>query len=482
MTEALRLSQVLMPEAHNIALQPGIDRALGGEIAMSVDIDRAHMLMLLEAGLVSADVAHAILDQIDLLESQGFEPLRERQGRRGWYLMYESYLAEQLEPDVAGWLPTARSRNDLSATLAQLSARDLLVQLDTEALELQDMLLRQASRYRTTTMPLFTHGQPALPGTYGHYLAGVASELDLDLRHAHLLFDDVDVNPLGAGAAGGTTLPINPERTAELLGFSRCAANSLAAVASRTTFLRLMNVALSTATLASRVATDLTTWLGTDPPLLTLPDNLVGISSMMPQKRNPYLLEHIVGRAAAPLGALTTLAAGMQKTPFSNNIAVHTEATRYTADAIDATVESLRLTRLILEHAAPQQEAMVRRAEVGNVHATELANQIALELDCGFRVAHNLVGSAVRESTNNHTPLIGEILARLPADKEVQDLDVASIAAAARFGGGPSPSTVNSHIHALESSAARHREQVLPYRERWDNTHDRIASAVKAIR
>ncbi|UYM03651.1 lyase family protein [Solicola gregarius] len=475
-----RLTSTLLPEAQAIVQQPGVEKALAGELRTAMDVDRAHLIMLVERAIVPAPAGVAVLDAIDKLDASDLADLHERPAPRGWYLMYEGYLCEQLDLEVAGWLPTARSRNDLSATLAAMSLRRALAMLGTTLVRLQLTLLRQARAHLHTVMPGFTHGQPALPITYAHYLAAVAGELGRTLRHLLLAIDDLDECPLGAGAMGGTSIPIDAQRTAELLGFTRPSSNSLAAVASRDTALRLCADATGIADLLSRVATDLHGWISAPEPLLRLPDSLVGQSSMMPQKRNAYVLEHVQGRAAAALGAFTAMSAGTQKSPFTNSIAVHTEATRYVEEAVRVTTESVTLLRLVVSNAIPDREAMLARAESGMTEATEIANQLAFADGRGFRAAHEIVGAAARRAVQAGVSLRDVVGA--DSGTALDTLDVTSVAESNCYGGGPAPQTVQHDLADLTGSLLAARRNLRAASGRWESTHIRIARAVDELR
>jgi argininosuccinate lyase len=195
-----------------------------------------------------------------------------------------------------------------------------------ELLKLQVVLLRRSRRFADVTMPAYTHYQAAVPITYGHYLAGVGWALARDIAGIIASSKSLNICPLGAGAVGGTSLPIQTERTALLLGFDEPALNSVDAVASRDLILRLLaSLAILGVTL-SRISADLLLWTTSEFGFLTVSDNLVGSSSMMPQKRNLFLLEHIQGRSTAAIGAFVHSSTAMHSTPFTNSIAVGTEA------------------------------------------------------------------------------------------------------------------------------------------------------------
>ena len=113
----------------------------------------------------------------------------------------------------------------------------------------------------------------------------------------------------------------------------------------------------------------------------------------MPQKRNPYLLEHVQGRSAMALGAFVSSATAMHAKPFTNSISVGTEAVSPVWNALQSLTEALTLARLVVAGAEPQAAAMLERATDGFTSATEFANRLVTETGMPFRSAHHLVGS-----------------------------------------------------------------------------------------
>ena len=193
-------------------------------------------------------------------------------------------------------------------------------------------------------------------------------------------------------------------------------------------------------TVLSRLATDLQLWNTAEFGFLTFPDSLVGSSSMMPQKRNPYLLEHIQGQSAKPLGTFVAAATAMHAKPFSNNIAANAEATSGLWDAIATITSSVVLTRLVVMGAVPQPDRMLRRAEVSFVEATEIANRL-VRAGLSFRHAHEMVGSAITsalesgESVTRDT-LLSRLAQQVP-EWDTSALDPNSVMLVSSFGGGP---------------------------------------------
>ena len=239
MDDTGRIRRPLTPTARRIVF--GEPAPGPSELALVTQVDRAHLVMLAEQGLVDRSAAAALLVEIELLRAQSFAPLEAAEARRGRYLLYEDWLAGRLGERIAGVLRTGRSRNDLNATVLLLRLRPPVERLLTETLRLQAALLAGARRHAGTVMPGYTHYQPAVPTTYGHHLGGVARALDRDLEALTVAAGGLDTSPLGAGTGHGSALCIAPTRTAALLGFERPAPHALDAVASRDIVLRLLS-------------------------------------------------------------------------------------------------------------------------------------------------------------------------------------------------------------------------------------------------
>ena len=488
MEDTARLRRGLDWSAGAIVFGHG-DEAIGAEMPFYVRIDQAHIVMLVEQGILSQATGRALLTAIGELAAQRYAPLRGRHAPRGLYLLYERHLIERLGEEVGGAAHIGRSRNDINATMVRLRLRDRHHDLLREALRLLAVLVRRARSRAHLTMPLYMHHQAALPGTYGHYLAGVALALVRDLRDVAAVGDDVDRCPLGAGAVGGTTVPIDSERTARLLGFRHGVLHSIDAVASRDFVLRLLGAATTLGVTLSRIAADLQLWSTAEFGLVHFPDSLVGSSSMMPQKRNAFLLEHIKGRSGAPLGALTASVLAMHATPFSNSVAVGTEGVRPLWQALDDVTEATVLTRLVVAGAEPQHDTMRRRAAERLTVATELANGLVLSTGMAFRRAHHLVGELVTEVAEQRTSLAMAAEALFREHGATLDpalLDPALVAGNAAFGGGPaqpSQSRIVAELIAQWTAAARDlRGRVTQWGEGERALHDAVADLLQQPR
>ncbi|MYX98499.1 argininosuccinate lyase, partial [Streptomyces sp. SID486] len=407
---------------------------LADELSLTTEIDLAHLVMLVECRLIPPADAAALIHRIGQLRAEDFRSLYGVPVPRGLYLAYEERLGAALGPDTGGRLHTGRSRNDLKATVTALRLRAELRSLLGELTRLLAVLLARARAHRDVVMPVHTHYQAALPITYGYYLTGVAVALGRDVTALRQAVDALDRCPMGAGAAAGSDLPIDPSRTAQLLGFAAPARHALDTVASRDGALHALAAATGAALTISRLGTDLQLWSSAEFGFLAFPDRLVGGSSAMPQKRNVFLLEHVKAKAGTAIGAWTAAAAMTRSTPFTNSIEVGTEAVAAVRPGLDAVRDAAVLVRALVSGGRPVPERMLARAEEGFVGATALANRLVRQ-DVPFRTAHRLVGGAVRRAVERGAPRLSA--EDLPEGLRDADVSLPALVAAQVSGGGP---------------------------------------------
>ncbi|WP_433338047.1 argininosuccinate lyase [Spirillospora sp. CA-294931] len=500
MADTGRLSGGLNAQAARLLFGETADADLDSELPFITVVDQAHLVMLAERDLIRRDQAARLLAEIGALRANGFAPLRGRQAPRGVYTLYESHLIDELGRDVGGVLHTGRSRNDLKATVHQLRLREPVTRLLSALLRLQGVLLGRARAHDATVMPAYSQYQPAVPSTYGHYLLGVATSLERDISGVLQACSGLRECPLGAAGGGGTDVPVDPARTARLLGFTEPVRHAGFAIASRDTMTRLLSAGALAGLTLSRLATDLQLWSTQEFGLVGFPDHLVGASSAMPQKRNPFLLEHIKGGSGALIGALTTVLANTKNTPFGNSVEVSTEGVAPVWAALDRLEDITRLATWVVAGARPCEEAMTRSADRGFTVATAFANRLVAQ-GVPFRAAHYAVGRLITELTAEGAATLTEVpedrlgasLRRILRDQGVRteptvrtaDLDPGTVAALTEFGGGPGPESFRTAHRRLTESWRGHvrtgrawRESLRAAdRERHRAVHDLISGA-----
>lgn len=423
-----------------ILLTPAWDDGTLQDLRAAADVDRAHVTMLVEAGILHPAPAGRLVCAIEDLRKMDFAPLRERPSSRGLYLLYEDYLIEREGHETGGILQTGRSRNDWKAAIQKIRFRQCVASLVREVLRLIATLARSAQRHAGAVMPLYTHYHPAAPTTYGHYLAGIGEALGRDCRALLGLFQELEACPLGAGPGSGATLPLRCNRVASLLGFRRGPAHSIDAVAARDVFLRGLAGAAILGVTLSRYATDLLLWSTGEFGFLYLPDCLVGSSSAMPQKRNPFVLEHIQGHAGALLGAFTAAASAMHATPYTNSVAVGSDAVEHVWSAFRKAQETVELTRLMTQGAQPKPQVMRERTLAGVTHAAEMAQCLAMDNQMDFRTAHRLVGDMITHTLDRaggwNAAESASYMSSQGLPSAIADILPDDVAAASKHGGG----------------------------------------------
>jgi argininosuccinate lyase len=267
----------------------------------------------------------------------------------------------------------------------------------------------------------------------------------------------------------GTSFPIDPERTAALLGFEAPVGSSLAAVASRGFAIEVLAAAAQLATTLTRLALDLQLWCSHAYGFFSLPDELVSTSSMMPQKRNAFVFENVRGQAARVVAGLTGLLYGLKSTPFSNSVEVSGEAASHLWPALLAARKSSRLTALLVRHLVAVPERMASFLAGAGAAMTALADHLVAGHGLSFRQAHDAVGELLKRrpelaggEAGEIAQLLSEIASALSGrqvtlGKEgvASVLDPVRVVRAARFGGGPAAESVQRQLDALAQAEER---------------------------
>ncbi|HXB22481.1 MAG TPA: argininosuccinate lyase [Candidatus Solibacter sp.] len=480
-----RIRKPLTPSGRRILFGESLDHHAKEELWQISRVDQAHLLMLTECGIIRRERAAGLLAAIGRLQAENFASLHQRRSIRGLFLLYEDYLVETEKAEVGGILQTARSRNDLNATVLKMRLRRPYLRVLEQALRLHAILLRRANQYADVIMPVYTHGQAAMPTTYGHYLAGVAKALFRDLDAIITSAGDIQSCPLGAGAVAGTSFPIRTERTAQLLGFDSGPLNSLDAIASRDLVLRLLASGSIYSLTLGRLATDLLQWTTAEFDFLHLPDELVGSSSAMPQKRNPFLLEHVQGRSVSLVGAFVQATGSMHATPFTNCIAVGTEGMKPVWGALQNLAEMMTLIRLVIAGAEPNREAMLERTVNGFTVATAFADRLVAKANLDFRTAHKLIGSAVLRTLEDGNQSFESVTSSYCAEHGVSasfhDLGPAAVVRSLEFGGGPGPSSLKHCLDQLLREWTSHYQQKRSRERHWAQAESTLKETVDEL-
>jgi argininosuccinate lyase len=270
--------------------------------------------------------------------------------------------------------------------------------------------------------------------------------------------DRLNECPLGAAALAGTSFPIDREMTAEALGFDRPSANSLDAVSARDFLLEALAAATITATHLSRLAEEIVLWMTPQFGFITLTDAFTTGSSIMPQKRNPDAAELVRAKVGRVLGAFTNLTVVIKGLPLAYGKDMQ-EDKAAAFEAFDALFLSLAAMTGMIADLTARPGAMAAAAGAGHATATDLADWLVRELGLPFRVAHHVVGTAVKRADELGCDLAGLPLAQfqaiepgITAGAVAALTPAASVTSRASYG-GTAPAQVRAQI-------ARHKERL----------------------
>jgi argininosuccinate lyase len=355
---------------------------------------RAHVLGLGRAGILSATERDAVLAALDTVAEEfaagNFEFLPSDEDV---HTAVERRVTE-LAGAAGAKLHTARSRNDQVVTDLRLWCKRELRAVATLCVGLQDGLLDRALAVGNAYLPGYTHLQRAQPVLLGHHLMAHGWAIGRDVDRLLATVARLDVSPLGAGALAGTSLPIDPARTAADLGFAKPFDNSLDAVSDRDFVAEaLFDLALVGVHL-SRLGEEWVLWTSDEFGFARLDDAYSTGSSMLPQKKNPDIAELARGKAGRLIGNLTGLLVTLKGLPLAYNRDLQ-EDKEPLFDSVDQVTLALVALTGMIATATFVPERMASAADSEVTAATDLAEWL-VERGTPFREAHAIVGGLVR--------------------------------------------------------------------------------------
>ena len=356
---------------------------------------RAHVLGLHRAQILSDIERDAILDALSQVANEmATDSFVFVASDEDIHTAVERRVTEIAGP-AGGKLHTGRSRNDQSATDVRLWCKRELRVVIQRVVQLQQVLLRRAQEAGDVYLPGYTHLQRAQPILLAHHLLAHGWALGRDVDRCLATLTRIDVSPLGAGALAGSSLPLDPQYTADELGFASVFENSLDAVGSRDHVAEvLFNLTLIAINL-SRIGEEWVLWTSEEFGFAKLDDGYATGSSMLPQKKNPDIAELARGKAGRIIGNLTGFLATMKGLPLSYN-RDYQEDKEPLFDAMDQVRLGLGAVAGMIATATFSPERMRTAADSETGSATDIAEWL-VRSGLPFREAHALVGTLVRQ-------------------------------------------------------------------------------------
>jgi len=363
----------------------------------------AHARMLCKCGVLSENERDMIISGLQTINEEiDTDAFVWSDRHEDVHMNIEARLTE-LIGDTGKKLHTARSRNDQVATDLRLYVRKHIDHIICDIDLLQSVIIDLAEREIHTIMPGLTHLQTAQPISCGHHLMAWWEMLERDSQRFTDCRKRVNVSPLGSAALAGTSFAIDRKMTADELDFEEVSNNSLDSVSDRDFIVEFQSIAALTAIHLSRICEDLSLWASQRFGFIELSDDFCTGSSIMPQKKNPDVVELIRGKSARVIGNLTSILVLMKGQALGYN-RDNQEDKEPLFDTIETIGPCLDMLCQMLPGIIFDREAMRSAAIEGYTTATDLADYL-VNKDIPFRDAHAVVGKAVAHAAKQKVEL-----------------------------------------------------------------------------
>ena len=417
----------------------------------------AHANMLAKQGIITDQDAEsitwglaAIREEIEKGQLE-FKPEME-----DIHMAIEARLSEKIG-DIAGKLPTARSRNDQIALDLRLFIKETVQETVTSLKKFQLALVDLAEANKEVIIPGYTHLQSAQPVLLAHHLLAYYEMFVRDISRFLDVQKRADVMPLGAGALAGVGYKVNREFLARELGFSRISENSLDAVSDRDFILEFEAAASICMMHLSRLAEELVIWASAEFGFIEVDGAYATSSSIMPQKKNPDVAELARGKTGRVYGNLMALLVTMKALPLAYNRDMQ-EDKQGLFDSVDTLSSTLGVLTGMIKTLKIKPKNMARSLQLGYILATDLADYLVKKGE-SFRTAHEIVARLV-----NYAEEKGKTFEQLKSSeikqfsplfgRDVGSVTIKSSLAARNVVGGTAPSQVAKAISAARKAIA----------------------------
>ena len=375
------------------------------DIGSSIDIDKrlykeditgsiAHVEMLFKQKIISFKIKNKIIYGLNKIEK---EITRKKfifnKKYEDIHMNIEKRLFEIIGNE-AGYIHTARSRNDQVITDFKIWIKNATYDVEMNLNKIMKSILKIAEKNVEVIMPGFTHLKNAQAISFGHYLMAYIEMFNRDKKRFMNNLENLNENPLGVSALTGTSFNIDRNYTSKKLGFKNPTNNSIDTVSDRDFVLDYLYSASVCAMHISRIAEELILWNSDAFGLIKLSDKIVTGSSVMPQKKNPDLLEFLRGKSGSVYGDLFAMFTIMKGLPLSYFKDLQDDK-KLVFNTHDTIINCLRLLDEIIKHISPNKKRMLKLANTGHITATDFADYLVKNFSISFREAYKKTSSLV---------------------------------------------------------------------------------------
>ena len=361
---------------------------------------KIHTQMLIKKKIIPAKEGKKILKGLEKIRGQikkGKFVFKEK--FEDIHLNIENKLYEIIGSS-AGYMHTARSRNDQVVTDFKLWVKDSSLILIKELNSLMKNIVSKADKNVSTVMPGFTHLKNAQPVSFAHYLLAYYEMLKRDKKRFQNNLELIDESPLGAAALSGTSYNIDRNFTSKKLGFKKPTDNSIDTVSDRDFAIDFLYTCAVCAMHLSRLAEDLIILNSDAYQLISFNDKMLTGSSIMPQKKNPDPAELIRGRTGINYGKLNSILTIMKGLPISYFKDLQDDKA-LVFDGFDTLRDTLIMGNELIKNINPNKTRMSNMAKTGYTTATDFADYLVKAKKLSFREAYKISSKIVNYAEKN---------------------------------------------------------------------------------
>ena len=375
------------------------------KVGSSIDIDKrlykediagsiAHVEMLLKQKIISFKIKNKIVYGLQKIEKEMSKNKFEFNNKYEDIHMNIENKLFQIIGEEAGYIHTARSRNDQVITDFKIWIKSATKEINLNLDQVIKSTIKIAEKNIETIMPGFTHLKNAQPISLAHYLMAYVEMFKRDKRRFINNLESLNESPLGVAALTGTSFNIDRNYTAKKMGFSRPTNNSIDTVSDRDFVLDFLFSISVCSMHISRIAEELIIWNSDGFNLIHLSDKVVTGSSIMPQKKNPDLLEYLRGKTGSTFGNLFSMLTILKGLPLSYFKDLQDDK-EIVFKSNDTLVDCLKIFNEILKNISPNKKKMYELADNGYITATDLADYLVKNHSMSFRKAYQKTAEIV---------------------------------------------------------------------------------------
>ena len=375
------------------------------KVGSSIDIDKrlykedisgsiAHVEMLFKQKIISFKIKNKIIFGLQKIEKEISKNNFEFDTKYEDIHMNIEKKLFQIIGDEAGYIHTARSRNDQVITDLKMWIKSATQEVISNLEKIIKSTIKLAEKNIETIMPGFTHLKNAQPISLGHYFMAYVEIFKRDKKRFNNNIEILNECPLGVAALSGTSFNIDRHYTSKKLGFSNPTKNSIDTVSDRDFVLDFLFSISVCSVHISRIAEELIIWNSEGFNLIQLSDKVVTGSSIMPQKKNPDLLEYLRGKSGFTFGNLFSMLTILKGLPLSYFKDMQDDK-ELVFKSYDTLINSLKVFDEILKNVSPNKKRMFELADTGFITATDLADYLVKNHSMSFRKAYQKTAEIV---------------------------------------------------------------------------------------